>query len=1060
MKLKRKIMCLLVGAVISLACGLATLIPQVSTKAAVAAPDLSSLTEKFVTIDGASIRTTAPYGMRFTTSIDAELYNSIIEYYGEDNVVLGTKIARATTDEIKAQAYTLLKTQGTSVERTSWSSKKNPELGTPDYEYVIAVDGLAGAQAKANLNKSYVALGYMTITDTTSATPVTNTYYAGYTATGYRSPLQVALMHIASEKAEGTFDADGDSEKFVLGIVDAVMADENSMQFETEAGAQSLAVACGQKISPVVKVGGNSITVNYSVEDSTIAKVEGNEILGLKSGETTLTATVNGIENDYSIEIDLVVSAGEVNPTVNPNGTLNLATEGEATTVKVNGVALAGTYNTDTLNIVDYVLDNNSVTTNTKFTITVESASYSGTVDHTVCPVNNGNFVSVISNGSEANAENKTYFLTENITLKSWIGEDKGAFSTSWNGNIVTVNQFYAINGRGNTISASINSNSGNPRLFGQLFSIIYNTKFDFTIKNTSTEIEQVSKGLISFNMAGGLENCYINVDANIEKDLWIFGEGTLASVKDVIVNVNVSGNGKVAISNTASGKIDNLVIIDNTNSVNKVATYTNNAPNLKFTAYEYANTVDFVDGASATKITTTNVTEAHNGKVYESWSNKWSFASDITLCGKTVYSASKATVTPAMEDGKLKLNTNGQLTTVWVDGDIVATNVIDTFDIIGYAESQGWISTTEKTIAITVESQGYTGQLQYTFKQEETTITADYAGRMSFDVGSTMPTIKVNDVELTEDEYEQFATVSSFDLHAYALDYKKITTATEYVVSVENISYVGSLTYNYNPLNDGNFVSGLRAYNATYRTNRTFFLTDDITLERSDYDQWVAGGGCNTVVSVMNVHLDGRGHKISTTMNIESSDSTFKKSSMFGSLCSMLFNINFDFDITNAKTDTAANALLVGFQINEVGAGIVDCSVDVVANTNGTIILVSRGAGTNSIIKNVVVNYTQAGTGDVYFAYESRNVKNCVLIDSGAKLTKYEYGNAAAYAPLVYKYTSIADFVTGANGTKYNAGTTTSISTTIYGEWSDSWEFDTVNNIVKLLGVQIGTIA
>lgn len=1067
MKVKSKIVCFLGAAAISLFGAATFAMTEFSAKAQNEAPDLTNIQEKFVTQDGASIRIAAPYGMRFTTAIDAEFYNDIIEYYGEENVTLGTKIARAPTDEIKAQAYTLLETQGTAVERTLWSDTNNPSQGTDEYWYRISVSGLDGDDAEENLNKSYVALGYLTITDTKAAEPTTTTYYAGYTATGYRSPLQVALMHIEAEQANGTFDETQDEEKFVLGIVDAVMENGGELKFETTGGATSLATVCAQTYTPKVTIGGNEVAVKYSVTDPTIAKIENNKVVGLKTGTTTLTATIDGATQDYSTSIQLNVNKGTIVPVVSNNGTLLLNTNGEETTIKINGEEVPTKYSTDTFNVVDYILNTYSVTANTDYTITVETDNVLGTVTHGLRPLNNSNFLSSARNTGNADAANKTYFLTEDIVLTEVNGTDKGAYDQSWNGDHAILNMWINLNGRGHTIYSTIQTETVNPKLVGILRSTIYNTAFDFTVKNTSETVEYASRALLCNTMmnTATIENCFISLDCNIEKDIVVLPEDMQADdniIKNVVINANITGNGKLFTTYAAKGNIDNVVVIDNNSKMDTFANYPSLTANLKINAYEYSTVADFVNGNNGTKISTNNETEVYNGKAYENWSDAWDIAEDnITLCEKAVFSTNKTTVEPVVEDGKLILNTSGQFTSVYVDEVLIASNVIGEFDITAYAQAQGWISTEEKTIAIKVESRDYVGEVEHTFKQEVATITADYTGFMTFDVGGTMPTITVNGVELTEDEYARFATASTFDLSAFAFDYKKISANTDYAVKVENLAYVGELTYQYRALSAVNFTDmthALHVNKISVQTNRTYFLTVDIDLGSvtDESDGFFINGqtGQKAIATNMNIHINGRGHVITANFN-----TTTKKPSMFSILNSVIYNTVFDITVTNANSSNLDNGLIVGSTIKS-NAGIIDCYVKVTANTNSNrLILVThhlQPSYTGHFVKNVIVNFTQSGTAPVYVANEGYNITDCVVIDSGNKLSKVVNGNEAAYQPLIYKYTSFADFLSGANGTQMKHGTNTAISTKVYGSWSEAWAFDAEQNTITLAGTTV----
>lgn len=1058
MKAKSKVVSLLAAAAITLSS--AATLTLFTANAQSTAPDLTNIKEQFVTIDGAMIRSAAPYGMRFVTEIDADLYDSIVEYYGEENVTLGTKIARATTDEVKTQAYTLIETQGTAVERTRWSAEKNPSKETAEYQYTIAVDGLADEQAKFNLNKSYVALGYITITDTkTTEQPTEKTYYAGYTATGYRSPLQVALTYIEVEQAKGTFDETTAINKFILGIVDTVMANGGELKFETAEGATSLAITCAQAYTPKVTVGGNEVAVKYSVQDETVAKMENGALVGLKAGTTTLTATIDGATQDYSVSIAVEVGKGTVTPVVAGNGILQLNTNGEETTIKINGVEVPTKYSTDTFNVVDYILDNSDVTSNTDYTITVETENLVGTVTHGLRPLNNSNFLNTARNLGQNDAKNRTYFLTEDVTLAEVKGTDKGAYKESWNGNHAILNMWMNLNGRGHTVYSTVQTETVKPVLIGILHSAIYNTAFDFTIINTSTTVDYVSKALIAYTMkdSASIENCFISLDCNIEKDVRVLPEdiGKDNVIKNVVINANIVGNGKLSATYAAIGTIDNVVVIDNSGKMDTFANYPSLTANLNINAYEYSTMADFVSGNNGTKIGAKNATEAHSGKVYKNWPSVWGITGDVTLCGNDVYTTNKATVYPVVENGKLVLNTNGQLTSIYVDEELIASNVIGEFDITAYAQEKGWISTTEKTIAIKVESRGCVGEVSHTFKQETATVTADYSGFMTFDVGETMPTITINGVELTEEEYAHFATASTFDLPSFAFDYKNITATTTYTVKVENVSYVGELTYIYTALAGDNFVNMVRNAGANMRVNRTYFLTSDVNLGEITNDAVgnfeKVDGDKNTIVKDMNIHVNGRGHKITATYNTHNYVPT-----MFSQLWSVIYNTVFDITVAeNSKPSGTTRGLIVGYMV-QANAGLADCYVKVTANTADNLVLVNTNSKDGCILKNVIVNFTQSGTGTVYFANEGYGLTDCVVIDSGSKFTKAQNGNMAAYKPLIYKYASFADFLSGANGTQMKHGTNTAISTKVYGSWGKAWAFDAVNGTITLAGTTV----
>ena len=324
----------------------------------------------FTAVDGASVRMCMgteedPFGIRFSTKISATDYQAIVTAYGE-NVTFGTIIGRNVTDMENFKA------NGTKIERTVWDEKYNPEGTSTEYRYKLVIMNLKDE----NLNTPYTALGYFAV----------NGEVKGYAVNAVtRTPLQVATIEMANTAAdlEDVENLEPNQEN-LLEMIDKAMV---GAEFKFAQATYTL--GCTEEVEPELTVNGAKVKAVLSAQDNGVIEItKDGKIKGVKGGSATVTATIlSATGENYAATATVTVTKGEVTPVVNADGTLALNTNGEETTVKVNGTAIDKTYSANTLNIVDYILDNNTITAESEYVIAVESTPAEPTLNADARPI-------------------------------------------------------------------------------------------------------------------------------------------------------------------------------------------------------------------------------------------------------------------------------------------------------------------------------------------------------------------------------------------------------------------------------------------------------------------------------------------------------------------------------------------------------------------------------------------------------------------------------------------------------------------------------------------------
>ena len=192
--LSKQILALIVLSLLSF-CVAFTFSVKGTAKAEVGTPTLTS----FKALDGASIRTTDPLGIRFTAEISKDEYYELLDSYEGRSVTLGMVVGRNVTD------INDLKQNGIKVQRSLWAPDDNPENPNATiYRYNVAIHGLKDTSS----NAEYTALGYYAV----------DGEIVEYASTSImRTPLQIATAHIAKYGVDGL---ETDEKDFVVGIVD------------------------------------------------------------------------------------------------------------------------------------------------------------------------------------------------------------------------------------------------------------------------------------------------------------------------------------------------------------------------------------------------------------------------------------------------------------------------------------------------------------------------------------------------------------------------------------------------------------------------------------------------------------------------------------------------------------------------------------------------------------------------------------------------------------------------------------------------------------------------
>ena len=1094
MKLSRKILCLFTVMALSFLMAI-MIMPMSKASASTEAPTVDS----FVTVDAASIRVQEPYGIRFRTEMTAEDYGKIVAFAGGDATAVGFGTLIARGNDVDA-----LKNVGLAVESTVWDTKENPTATeTGKYAYNLVIKELS----KDNLNDQYIALGYYEVNGTR--------YYANDYAV--KTPLQVATKYAATF---GAIDTNMPDQAYTLDIINKAM-DGKTIAFKNA----NETVKYNEEFAPVILMDGVEITATeYRFDDESIAGMTANgAVKGYKGGETTITAVVKGFDGEKVTEITCTatinVTKNTATPLVKADGTLALNTNGQETTISIDGAPISATQTADTFNVVDYILDKAAPAARKEYTISVSSEGYEGSVKHTLIPVGNANFETEIGK-SNANA---TVFLTEDVTLAPWVSAtNRGTFYSGYLAQYYAMSAGTSLNGRGHVVNISIDNSEDNQHvagIFDRLNANISNTVFKVTGKFNSAK-GAVLLGTWIANGSypnAGFVNCLFDFDVMHVNTTTKEPVDRAFALTDALATKLFKNN--VIIVNSVGGKTlnpyifnnfnntpileDNAIIVNNSDYNPSTGTHGNKkAINL----YQYNTIANFLNGGEG-KVYNGNADmvckeiDITNGavKVYSDWSDNWEFDSTngtIKLCGKTVYDSVKETVTPAIDGNNINFNTVGQFTDVYatVKGGSevkIATNALHTFDIGAYAIEQNWATLEGTEVTLRVESTDYAGILTHTFKKIDAQMAIDNSGILTFNTNNQPVTLKINDATVEN-------VTSPYNLASYVYE-QNITQTTTYKVVVESAVFTGEISYQFIPLTDSNFKSALiaRISSADLSIGAHAYLTENITLEwksGTDYGDFTHGYDSTKQVAVsignsnyeLYANIDGRGYSISAT--IDNTNGAKQIGGVFTNIAGHLYNINFDFIVKGIGAK--CHSLITNGVVQ--GGIIENCFINVKSESSGITSLIGTVARSsyfrNSVIRfessvedaslRVLSSGVTASSQSAPFAY----VDNVILLDEGIS-TGTHIGDPAGSANIsfggiisntfIYNKTTeksaLEVFLAGgacklvkksSGSNQMKAMTTTDdAGGSKVSAWDNVWAFDATAGTVKLCGTTVATV-
>lgn len=1045
-KLSKQILSLFVLAVISFCLAFAVMPSNL-----VRASEQSSTPtySTFTAIDGASVRMGMgtdedPFGIRFTTTISATDYQSIIEAYPGQEVTFGTIIGRNVTDMDDFKA------NGTKVESSVWDEKYNPGKASNEYRYNLVIMNLQDE----NLNTPYTALGYYAVDSEVKG-------YAENAVT--RTPLQVLTVEMTNT-AEDLEDVENleKNQENLLAMIDTAMASAEFKFTNSE-----LTVGCYQEVTPELTVNGAKVTPILTVEDNGVAEVTANgTIKGLKGGSVTVTATIlSATGSNYTATATVEVTKGEVKPVVNADGTLALNTNGEETTVSVNGTAVDGTYSADTLNIVDYILDNNTITAETDFTISVSSAGLEGSVTHKFIPVNNSNFKTQLKTANADNKSTRHYFLTENITLET------AHFDSTWAGYRSALGSIHAhLDGRGYTIAYDINTDSwtsntifaGISRFPDMTWQNIY---FDMDLTYTNGNIQSLfSQGYKNSEEYpnNGILNCWFDISLNpVDKlgtgknlDAQIFA-CSAGRYENNVFDIKVAGKNTAYVASAAGAlpkpNFENNIVITNIDNY-QFTTTANQAKTIEHN-YLYSDMKTMLNGGnhktmgntvfSDYKTVDTTDAPVYNYSTFDT--NVWSFDKEngiIKLCGREVYN--KTLALAIGEDGILTFDTKGESAKVYAtvagqEETLVTESALKSYDIGAYASAQGWATEQGTVVTIRVESTNYSGSTTHTFKKLNANAQVDIDGIVTFDTKGETATVYVDNVAVDGAE-------NGFDLTAYAFA-NGLNTDKTYTVKVESSSYAGETTKTYKALNNENFKSTISSATAE-DIGIYHFLTEDIALTTANDATVEKTEGSYSGKFVFDTDfatLDGRGYEISWAFSM----GAWSIGGISYNHCGYWKNIAFNVSGSNGNFNTSVFIYKMQ-KDSDLSGSLINCYIKatLTGHAGGTYLFGDKV--NDGTIKNCVFDIScPQDVTIIKRMFNPSTVIDSVLITSGSVTTV----TRSDQAPVTFDaYANHSDFANGINGTKYSCGSghigaltgvangTTESPVKVYTNWDSVW--------------------
>ncbi len=286
--MKRKLTTTLAVSFLAVGCVVGGVFAVNNVETANAASQLEYLSS-FEMKAGAAVRLKDPNGIRFTTTISKENWDTLNTMVAEGEIEsfeLGTLVCPVYANDDDVLDMSDVKEGGAKkIVRKTWDEDANPSVeGATTYEYNA---DLIGIQAH-NITEDFMAVGYCTINGTTH-------YYATNADATVMSPMYAATA-LAETYPDNTF---------LKGLVDTAMAQEGNEL--TLSGASDVNV--GAEIAlPKATVAGNDVVVSYTSENAGIAKIEDGKIKGVSYGKTNVIATMKGAgENVYTKKISVMV---------------------------------------------------------------------------------------------------------------------------------------------------------------------------------------------------------------------------------------------------------------------------------------------------------------------------------------------------------------------------------------------------------------------------------------------------------------------------------------------------------------------------------------------------------------------------------------------------------------------------------------------------------------------------------------------------------------------------------------------------------------------------------
>ena len=240
-------------------------------------------TNVFEMVDGASVRTVAPSGIRFITSVPKTVYESYTQ------PVCGTLII--PTDVLGTQELTLNTANVLNIQTKVWQ-QFGAEYDAYTYTGVLIGESVTDGETttytglpSAYWNVSFSAVGYIYESgDTSNVT---------YTSTRARSLAQTAALALASGKETGDLT-------FLKEICDTVIGDGLSFtQTEVSAYAGNKTVDLSALLT-----GNQGLQAIWTSADETVATVDNNGVVTmLKAGEAKITATIGTKTAECTVKI-------------------------------------------------------------------------------------------------------------------------------------------------------------------------------------------------------------------------------------------------------------------------------------------------------------------------------------------------------------------------------------------------------------------------------------------------------------------------------------------------------------------------------------------------------------------------------------------------------------------------------------------------------------------------------------------------------------------------------------------------------------------------------------